>query len=42
VAYHKAKELQEINWQERETFSFVEFLVDFRGKFYDIRGDARF
>jgi len=42
VAYHKSKELQEIKWQERETFSFVDFLADFRGKFHDIRGDARF
>lgn len=42
VAYHKGKELREINWQERETFSFVDFFADFRGKFHDIRGDARF
>jgi hypothetical protein len=42
VAYHKGKELQEVNWQEKETFSFVDFLADFRGQFHDIRGDTRF
>ena len=25
VAYHKMKELQEINWQEKETFSYADF-----------------
>lgn len=42
VAYHKSRELQEINWQEKETFFYVDFLADFRGAFHDIRGDARF
>jgi hypothetical protein len=42
VAYHKMKELQEINWQEEETFIYVDFLADFRGKFHDIRDDATF
>jgi hypothetical protein len=42
VAYHKMTELQEINWQEKETFSYVDFLADFRGKFHDIRSDPRF
>ena len=42
VAYHKSKELQEVNWQEKEAFSYVDFLADFRGTFHDIRGDARF
>ena len=42
VAYHKSKELKEVNWQEKETFSYVDFLADFRGTFHDIRGDARF
>jgi len=39
VAYHKGKELQEINWQEKEIFTYVDFLTDFRGKFHDIRDD---
>jgi len=42
VAYHKSKELQEIRWQEKETFTYVDFLADFRGTFHDIRNDARF
>ena len=42
VAYHKSRELQEIKWQEKEIFSYVDFLADFRGTFHDIRGDARF
>jgi hypothetical protein len=42
VAYHKQQELKEVNWQEEETFSYVDFLADFRGKFHDIRSDARF
>jgi RES domain len=42
VAYHKQQELREIKWQEKETFSYVDFLADFRGEFHDIRDDARF
>jgi RES domain-containing protein len=42
VAYHRQQELKEINWQEKETFSYVDFLADFRGEFHDIRGDTRF
>ncbi len=42
VAYHKSKELQEISWQEKETFTYVDFLADFRGTFHDIRNDTRF
>lgn len=42
VAYHKSKELQEINWQEQETFSYVDFLAEFRGQFHDLRADLRF
>ena len=42
VAYHRGKELQEINWQETEAFTYVDFLTDFRGQFHDIRNDRRF
>lgn len=37
VAYHKSQELKEINWQERETFTYVDFLADFRAEFHDLR-----
>src|ERR1700694_5140734 len=42
VAYHKGKELQEISWQEKETFTYVDFLADFRGTFHDIRNNPSF
>jgi hypothetical protein len=42
VSYHKGRELQEINWQERETFSYIDFVADIRGEFHDLRNDARF
>jgi RES domain len=42
VAYHRGKELQEVRWPEPETFSYIDFLADFRGEFHDLRGDKRF
>jgi hypothetical protein len=42
VAFHKAEELREINWQEKETFLYADFLADFRGEFHDIRDAERF
>jgi hypothetical protein len=37
VAFHKSEDLREINWQEKETFLYADFLADFRGEFHDIR-----
>ena len=37
VAFHKSEELRELNWQEKETFLYADFLADFRGEFHDIR-----
>jgi RES domain len=42
VAYHRSKELQEIRWTESESFSYVDFLADFRGEYHDIRRDKHF
>lgn len=42
VAFHKSEELREINWQDKETFLYADFLADFRGEFHDIREDFRF
>jgi RES domain len=42
IAYHRGKELQEIRWMEGETFSYVDFLADFRSGFHDLRCDTRF
>ncbi len=42
IAFHKAQELIEINWQESETFAFHDYLADFRADFHDIRGNAQY
>lgn len=42
IAFHKAQELQEINWTEPETFTFDDYLADFRADFHDISGDAAY
>ncbi|MGA8034355.1 MAG: RES family NAD+ phosphorylase [Candidatus Acidiferrales bacterium] len=42
VTYHRAKELVEVNWQESQTFTYVDCLADFRAKFHDIRDDTRY
>ena len=42
VAFHKSEELGEINWQDKETFRYADYLADFRGEFHDIRNDSRF
>jgi len=42
VVFHKQHELGEINWTEPETFTFDDYLADFRADFHDIRGDKRF
>jgi len=34
--------LREVRWPEPETFSYVDFLADFRGEFHDLQGDKRF
>ncbi len=39
IAFHKTQELQEINWREPETFTFDDYLADFRADFHDVRGD---
>jgi hypothetical protein len=42
VAYHRSKELQEINWPHPEVFEYVEYLADFRAEFHDIRKQPDF
>ena len=42
VMFHKRQELQEINWHEKETFTFDDYQADFRADFHDIRADATF
>jgi hypothetical protein len=38
VAFHKTLELQEVGWDEPETFEFDDYQADFRGPFHDLRG----
>ena len=42
VRYHKSVELQEIQWNEPQTFSFDDYRADFRAEFHDIRGDRAY
>ena len=42
VAFHKAQELQEINWQDEEVVAYADYLADFRADFHDIRGESEF
>lgn len=42
VAFHKAQELQEINWQDEEVVTYADYLADFRADFHDIRSDSEF
>ncbi len=42
VAYHYAQGLREINWQEKETVSYRDYLADFRAEFHDLRNSPAF
>jgi RES domain-containing protein len=42
VAFHKVQELEEIKWTEAETFTFDDYLADFRADFHDIRGEVAY
>jgi len=42
AAYHRSQELKEVRWAEREVFTYVDFLADFRGEFHDLRGATPF
>lgn len=42
VAFHKAQELQEINWQDEEVATYADYLADFRADFHDIRSESEF
>lgn len=42
VSYHRSQELKEVRWNEKEVFTYVDFLADFRGRFHDLCGAASF
>jgi hypothetical protein len=37
VAFHRARELQEIAWTAEEHFLYVDYRADFRHEFHDLR-----
>jgi RES domain-containing protein len=42
IAFHKSQELREIEWREPETFTFDDYLADFRADFHDLRDDESY
>lgn len=42
VAFHRGRELQEINWPYPEVFEYVDYMADFRAEFHDIRKGSEF
>jgi len=42
VAFHRGRELQQINWPHPEVFEYVEYLADFRAEFHNIRKLSEF
>ena len=42
VAFHRAAELQEINWRDEEVSLYIDYLADFRHEFHDLRRDSDF
>ena len=42
ISYHKRVELQEIQWSQSETFTFDDYIADFRAEFHDIRRSRRY
>lgn len=42
VAFHRAAELKEIGWKEKEVSPYVDYLADFKHEFHDIRRDPDF
>lgn len=42
VAYHRSQELKEVRWTEKEVFTYVDFLADFRGEFHNLRDATTF
>jgi len=42
VTFHRAAELQEIGWMEKEISPYIDYLADFHHEFHDIRGDSPF
>jgi RES domain-containing protein len=41
VAYHRARQLQNIDWNEEERSTYDDYLADFTTEFHDLRGADR-
>jgi len=41
VAYHKARQLKNIDWTEEEVSTYDDYLADFTTEFHDLRGEDR-
>lgn len=41
VAYHRARQLADIDWKEEETAVYDDYLADFTTEFHDLRGTDR-
>lgn len=42
IIFHKSQELREIDWRQRETFNFDDYVSDFRAEFHDLRGSRAY
>ncbi|MBT9329698.1 RES family NAD+ phosphorylase [Paracidobacterium acidisoli] len=42
VIHHRRQWLRETNWTEEDLAEYVDYLADFHGEFYDLRGTAEF
>jgi RES domain-containing protein len=42
VAFHRAAELKEIGWLEKEVSQYIDYLADFNYAFHDIRANLNF
>jgi len=42
VAFHRALELKEVGWKEKEVSPYIDYMADFRHEFHDLRGDSAF
>ncbi len=40
VAFHKQRQLEEVDWRDEETSTYDDYLADFAAAMHDLRGDA--
>jgi hypothetical protein len=42
VSFHRARELQEVAWEEEEVSPYLDYLADFHHEFHDLRANSHF